>query len=349
SDGGSALRNVQAREGAQKGSGTRGPKNTTLQHWHTPKPTVEPGLGKRWAFKCKYCDQVRTFPRSVDTPTFEDEPKRPPLGNLASHSKKHEDEIRVAAEKGCESEPVTAPIKTGYSLASAELMKGYLEEGALNPALEPTKRGFLRIFAAWLIEEDLPFTTGEAPGLDRLFKYLRIRFELPSDTAVSVILHFLALTMDNAITNDVLARILAKLLMKRYGVPFHPENGQIRCLAHVVNLVVQKILSTALEADDPDIDDYYIRLNKHLPFHYDPESDEDLQALEEAVTAEGKADQETQDDFELAEEDEIEDTNAYSTMSALEKVSHRLARGTINDTLTPLVPRSATSSLPQDC
>jgi len=49
-------------------------------------------------------------------------------------------------------------------------------EGKLNPKTYPTKAGFLRHFAAWLIE-DLPFTTGEAPGLHRLFKYLEITYQ----------------------------------------------------------------------------------------------------------------------------------------------------------------------------
>ena len=46
------------------------------------------------------------------------------------------------------------------------------------------KRGFLWHFGTWLIEEDLPFTTGESHGIKRLFKYLDISFQLPSDTTV---------------------------------------------------------------------------------------------------------------------------------------------------------------------
>ena len=63
--------------------------------------------------------------------------------------------------------------------------------------------------------------------------------------------------MDNASTNDVLAHTLGILLLKRYKIHFSPENGQIRCLAHVVNLVqvVQKILHELFEADDPALQD----------------------------------------------------------------------------------------------
>jgi hypothetical protein len=67
---------------------------------------------------------------------------------------------------------------------SADMMAEYLKEGDLNPATIATQRGFLRIFSAWILDESLPWTTGEAPGLHALFKYLKIRFELPSDTTI---------------------------------------------------------------------------------------------------------------------------------------------------------------------
>lgn len=63
-------------------------------------------------------------------------------------------------------------------------MEGYLKEGALNPRIVPTQSGFLKMFAAWLLEDDLAWTTGESPGLIRLFKYMQINFMLPSDTTV---------------------------------------------------------------------------------------------------------------------------------------------------------------------
>jgi hypothetical protein len=63
-------------------------------------------------------------------------------------------------------------------------MEDFLLEGKLNPKIEPSRAGFLKIFAAWLLEEDLPFTTGEAPGIKRLFEYLHVKYQLPSDTTV---------------------------------------------------------------------------------------------------------------------------------------------------------------------
>ncbi|KZT04760.1 uncharacterized protein LAESUDRAFT_760793 [Laetiporus sulphureus 93-53] len=89
--------------------------------------------------------------------------------------------------------------------------------------------------------------------------------------------------MDNASINDVLARTLGPILMECYGIPFNATNGQIWCLAHIVNLVVQKILSALGEAKDPDEDDYYL-LYKFLSFHYRPDVDEDLKKLEKEET-----------------------------------------------------------------
>lgn len=91
--------------------------------------------------------------------------------------------------------------------------------------------------------------------------------------------------MDNASANDVLACTLARLLLQRYGIKFETKNAQIRCLAHVVNLVVQKILSALDEAEDPTDEDYYV-LNKFMDFHYDPADDEELQDLEAPGAAE---------------------------------------------------------------
>lgn len=67
-------------------------------------------------------------------------------------------------------------------------MEAYLKEGVLNPAVVPTQKGFLRLFGAWILDEDLPFTTGEAPSLDRLFRYMKVNFVLPSDTTVRNVL-----------------------------------------------------------------------------------------------------------------------------------------------------------------
>ncbi|EMD37211.1 hypothetical protein CERSUDRAFT_74181 [Gelatoporia subvermispora B] len=86
-----------------------------------------------------------------------------------------------------------------------------------------------------------------------------------------------ALTMDNMLANNVMAWTLARILPKRYPeVHFAPENSQIRYLACVINLVVQKMLNSLDDTNDPDLSDYYFS-QKFLPIHYN--IDEDQEAM----------------------------------------------------------------------
>ena len=85
--------------------------------------------------------------------------------------------------------------------------------------------------------------------------------------------------MDNASNWDVLARILGILLMEHYGMEFHSDNMWIRCLAHVVNIVVQTLLKQLNEAKDPEILDWF-EGNRHLPVHYNRDEDEEVKAME---------------------------------------------------------------------
>lgn len=82
-------------------------------------------------------------------------------------------------------------------------MEGYLLEGKLNPKIESTRKGFLQIFSAWLLEDDLPWTTGESPGLKRLFEYLHVRFSLPSDTTVRNTLAQIFITLHETIVEEL--------------------------------------------------------------------------------------------------------------------------------------------------
>ena len=99
--------------------------------------------------------------------------------------------------------------------------------------------------------------------------------------------------MDNPSICDVLARAAGVMLLQKYGLNFHAQNARIRCMAHVVNLIVQALLAALNEADDPEKDDYYIP-NKHLPFHYDPDDDDEVQEME----AEGNKPDDEDEEFE---------------------------------------------------
>ncbi|KAI5884962.1 uncharacterized protein SCHCODRAFT_02521539 [Schizophyllum commune H4-8] len=92
--------------------------------------------------------------------------------------------------------------------------------------------------------------------------------------------------------------------MSRYKIPFEPPNAQIRCLAHVVNLVVQKILSVLKEVDsDPDVEDYYELFLKQFLIHFSYEDDEELREWE----AEGGKDGEDDEDKEVIDMSVIPD------------------------------------------
>ncbi|KAI0038955.1 hypothetical protein FA95DRAFT_1658846 [Auriscalpium vulgare] len=149
---------------AKAKGGRRGPQNDTIQHWHSPKAVVEIGTGKRWSFKCRYCSAVRTVPRTVDSESFQDEPRRPRLSNLASHTNEaHQDQRDAvgAGETTAAGETSTQPLDRGHTIAGNAVMLKFFEEGLANPRRDPTQKGFLRMFVAWIIEDDLPFTTGD--------------------------------------------------------------------------------------------------------------------------------------------------------------------------------------------
>jgi len=204
SDGTSALKRVKDQE--DTAGSRRGPTNSSMKHFHEPIPTVEQKSGaKRWEFQCRYCtwcvaiswpfqrsnprlkshtipSSVRTFTRTIegDNITFDDEPILPKLNNLATHyneCKKKDDSMKVEEDQ----EPLSAQMNLKRS---AELMAEYLKAGDLNPAVIPTQAGFLRLFSAWILDESLPWTTGEAPALQALFQYLKVKFILPTDTTV---------------------------------------------------------------------------------------------------------------------------------------------------------------------
>ncbi|KAF9507814.1 hypothetical protein BS47DRAFT_1366371 [Hydnum rufescens UP504] len=78
--------------------------------------------------------------------------------------------------------------------------------------------------------------------------------------------------MDNASSNGTMANALTPIVENKYNVRFDPANGQIRCMAHAINHIAQKILLGINEADDPDIEDYYLN-NAHLPVPYSIKND----------------------------------------------------------------------------
>lgn len=120
------------------------------------------------------------------TKKFEDEPKLPKLNNITSHvsnckEKKKHDEREEAKSRTKPGAPLVDQINLRQA---SSMMADWLKGGELDPEVAVTQKGFLRIFSAWILDESLPWTTGEAPTLRLLFQYMRVSFQLPSDTTV---------------------------------------------------------------------------------------------------------------------------------------------------------------------
>jgi hypothetical protein len=114
--------------------------------------------------------------------SFDDEPTLPKLNNLATHSK-------VCLEKNAklansDDEAPDQDTKVANLQRSIDMLSSYLKDGELNPAIIPDQSGFYRIFSAWVLDESLPWTTGEAKMLNKLFRYIKCDFSLPTDTTV---------------------------------------------------------------------------------------------------------------------------------------------------------------------
>jgi hypothetical protein len=130
--------------------------------------------------------RVRRFERKIsgESIAWEQEKHKPKTSNLVTHlkdcTKFHEAQKKASTD--AEASTDTGP---GYNLQqSRDIMEEFLCEGKLNPAIVPTKSGFLKLFAMWILDEDLPWTTGESLALQDLFKYLKISYQLPSDRTV---------------------------------------------------------------------------------------------------------------------------------------------------------------------
>ena len=115
-------------------------------------------------------NSTHSFPRTVNgvDMTFDMELKLLKLQNLAGHVT----ECKGAKDDKKRDKPTS---KEQINMKqSTEMMEVYSKEGKLNPEVVATYRGFLHIFSAWIFNESFPWTAGEAPTLQMLFKYLKI-------------------------------------------------------------------------------------------------------------------------------------------------------------------------------
>lgn len=152
------------------------------------------------------------------TALFGDQKPAPPLGNLATH-------IRTD-HKG---EPAPSHVHPGeirgVGAASSKIMEDFIIDGHLNPIINSTQSNFLKIFAAWIVEDDLAFTTGETEGINRLFHFLHTRYQLPSDTTVRNTLAEMYIDMYKLVKSELAVR--AKALHDYSNVSPEPRTSNL--------------------------------------------------------------------------------------------------------------------------
>ncbi|KAJ7019085.1 hypothetical protein C8F04DRAFT_976168, partial [Mycena alexandri] len=218
----------ESEEETPREGGKRGPKTQTRAHFRLPIATKEKGE-KRWVFQCRHagCKTRLGFRRTVGSDKmFADESPAPKLGNLATHVKQFHFGVPP---------PADAPGQTrNPSASAARLMGDWLEEGKLNPIINTTQSNFLKVFAAWIIEDDLAFTTGETDGIQRLFTFMQTRYLLPSDTTVRNTLSKMYIDMYNLVKSE-LAAIDSWVLEREELRPLFLKNSEWELLEALDN------------------------------------------------------------------------------------------------------------------
>jgi hypothetical protein len=87
----------------------------------------------------------------------------------------------MEANLEAEFEPVTVtiPYMGGYNEKSIKKFANYIADAS---RVVCDQKGFYMSFAAFVVEDDQPFTMGEKPGIKRVFDYVNCKFSLPTDT-----------------------------------------------------------------------------------------------------------------------------------------------------------------------
>lgn len=166
------------------------------------------------------------FKRTKDGISFEAEPKKPHLGNLGTHVKTNHEELDrkgkalLAAGKSVEEvldegiDDAHAALTLtygGYGPAEQKMFADFIE-ACQEETMVHTQSGFYMAFAAWVVEDNLPWSTGMKSGIQRIWRYLKNKWKLPSDTTVRNYVQRLF---------DLLVEVLVKEIMvsRHYSFP----------------------------------------------------------------------------------------------------------------------------------
>ena len=119
--------------------------------------------------------------------------------------------------------------------------------------------------------------------------------------------------------NDVIIETAARCLLARYKIAYTPDM-QVRCIAHVLNLVVQAFLYRMDEALNPDDIDYY-KDHKDGPIHYNINKDEEQLAMENEDLSQDEMAHPEMERVPLSIDEEHEMVNSMGGKSAIKCMS----------------------------
>ena len=145
--------------------------------------------------------------------------------------------------------------------------------------------------------------------------------------------------------NDVIIETTAWCLLAHYGIAYTPDM-QVRCIAHVLNLVVQAFLYGMDEALNPDDINYY-EDHKDGPIHYNIDKDEEQLAMENEDLSQDEMANPDMERVPLSIDEECETVNSMGGESAIKWVLYSPPRILRNGILAVL-PAKIAISIPRN-
>lgn len=104
------------------------------------------------------------------------------MGNLATHFRNAHNGTVPPTASSVHGGPADGSKPRG--VPAQDTLDEWRKNAHLNPKQPRTQEGFYRVFAAGVLQDDLPFTAGEKPGMRRILDYAECKHQLPTDTTV---------------------------------------------------------------------------------------------------------------------------------------------------------------------
>ncbi|KAF8835974.1 hypothetical protein BDN67DRAFT_984264, partial [Paxillus ammoniavirescens] len=316
----------------------------TFSHF-IPSPATDKSGKAVWKWACNWCLTYQTSPRTSKCVDYANETlSQPPSSNFSSHLNKckglpashsfeawclQNDQSKSAQAQDTPNDIAQTPQvgveqpKLSSLAAQRDSMKAFIQCGIDNPAKQVTVKGFREHLVKGIIEDDLPFTLGEKPGMKRTFTYLLpYKFSIPGRQTVRRDLNLLHDHIQDKLNNE-LRENKSKLSIHLPGGHTGAESGKLifqslrkrkietKLIANVsdntasnnlMNRAISKRLMKASRAifhalgaaPDPDKHDLFIEA-RAFPVVYDPDEDEAVIEETELMATEAKSASSTHD------------------------------------------------------